>query len=62
MFTVYDVFKNHRGKTMKLTEIPVFLFMLYELLKIAFYVSIPILLFLILREVRISNDARNKVD
>lgn len=57
-----DVFKNHRGKTMKLTEIPVFLFMLYKLLKIAFYVSIPILLFLILREVRFSNDARNKID
>jgi len=47
---------------MKLTEIPVFVFMLYELLKIAFYVSIPILLFLILREVRFSNDARNKID
>jgi len=47
---------------MKLTEIPVFVFMLYELLKIVFYISIPILLFLILREVRLSNDARNKID
>ncbi len=47
---------------MKLTEIPVFVFMLYELLKIVFYISIPILLFLILREVRFSNDARNKID
>lgn len=47
---------------MKLTEIPVFVFMLYELIKIVFYISIPILLFLILRELRFSNDARNKID
>jgi hypothetical protein len=41
---------------MKLTEIPLIVMMFYELLKIAFFISIPVLLLLILKEIRLKKN------